>query len=149
MTQERPTLPDELEPIRLQATAAAIRAYAEITDDRNPIHIDPVFAATTAMGGVIAHGTMSLSLIWQALQRGLGDAVVATTSLDARFLAPLRCDAWVTVGGRQRADEPGTYDVWARSDTGNVIEGIARVGGMSSGPAARASHGDADPTVAG
>jgi len=38
---------------------AAILAYAEITGDFNPIHVDPAFAATTAMGGVIAHGTLS------------------------------------------------------------------------------------------
>lgn len=121
-------LPDELEPISLHATAAAIRAYADITGDFNPIHIDPGFAATTAMGGVIAHGTMSLSLIWQALQRALGDEAVAATSLEARFLAPVRCDEVVTVGGRQRPREPGVFDVWARtSDVVTVIEGVARI----------------------
>ena len=40
----------------------------------------------------------------------------------------MRCDEWVTVGGRQRVDEPGVYDVWARtSDAVTVIDGVARV----------------------
>ncbi len=49
----------------MEIDQAAINAYARITDDFNPIHTDPTFAATTPMGGVIAHGTMSLNLIWQ------------------------------------------------------------------------------------
>lgn len=120
-------LPDHLDPLTLRATAAAIRAYADLTGDRNPIHVDPAFAATTAMGGIIAHGTMSLSLLWEALARAVGPDRVARTQLEVRFLAPVRLDDLVTVGGTRRADGAGVYDVWARAGATRVIEGIARV----------------------
>lgn len=121
-------LSDSLAELSLRADRDAIRSYAELTGDMNPIHIDPVFAATTAMGGIIAHGTMSLSLIWQALAQTIGADLLGEATLDAKFLLPVRCDDVVTVGGSQRADEPGVFDVWARtSGTVTVIEGVARV----------------------
>lgn len=119
--------PMELDERHIVASAAAIRTYAELTGDMNPIHIDPVFAATTAMGGIIAHGTMSLSLIWEALASALGPQRIARTTLEARFLAPVRLDERVTVGGRERADEAGVFDVWARTPAATVIAGVARV----------------------
>lgn len=121
------TLPATLEPLSLVATAEAIRTYGELTGDLNPIHLDPAFAATTPMGGIIAHGTMSLSLIWEALARAAGPDRIARTTLDVRFLAPVRIDARVVVGGTQRADEPGTYDAWAAVGDVRVIEGVARI----------------------
>lgn len=121
-------LPDHLAELSLRADRDAIRSYAELTGDMNPIHIDPAFAATTAMGGIIAHGTMSLSLIWQALAQTIGADPLDEATLEAKFLLPVRCDDLVTVGGLQRAGEPGVYDVWARtSDTVTVIEGVARL----------------------
>jgi len=66
-----------------------ILAYAELTDDFNPLHVDPVFAATTTMGEVIAHGTMSLGLILMAAcEQALKPGVVL--ELDVRFIAPVR-----------------------------------------------------------
>ena len=56
-------LPEILQEISLRADRQAILAYAELTGDFNPIHVDPEFAAKTPMGGVIAHGTLSLNLI--------------------------------------------------------------------------------------
>lgn len=121
------SMPARLEPLTLVATADAIRAYSEITGDFNPIHIDPVFAATTPMGGIIAHGTMSLSLIWEALSRAVGPERIAKASFEARFLAPVRLDDLVTVDGVQRADQPGVFDVWARTTSTRVVEGVAHV----------------------
>ncbi|TAJ56719.1 MaoC/PaaZ C-terminal domain-containing protein, partial [Brevundimonas sp.] len=40
---------------------ARIDAFAEITEDRQFIHIDPVAAAQTPFGGTIAHGFLTLS----------------------------------------------------------------------------------------
>ncbi|WP_339932801.1 MaoC family dehydratase [uncultured Brevundimonas sp.] len=42
---------------------ARIDAFAEITEDRQFIHIDPVAAAKTPFGGTIAHGFLTLSLL--------------------------------------------------------------------------------------
>ncbi|MDF1793216.1 MAG: MaoC family dehydratase [Roseovarius sp.] len=113
-------------PADLVVTAEAIRAYAAITDDFNPIHVDPDFAATTPMKGVIAHGTMSLALIWQMLRREFGPARSGKASLEIRFTQPVR------IGDHLRAchapDDQGGFDVWVENQAGvAVIKGSARL----------------------
>ena len=44
-------------------TEDMINTFADITGDHNPIHVDPVFAATTDFGQRIAHGALSASFI--------------------------------------------------------------------------------------
>jgi acyl dehydratase len=84
-----------------------IDAFAEATDDRQFIHIDPAAAAQTPFGGTIAHGFLSLSL----LSRMAADAMLLPDTLQmavnygfgrVRFLAPVR--AGKRVRGRFRLD---------------------------------------------
>ena len=42
---------------------SSIDAFAEATGDRQWIHVDPARAATSAFGGTIAHGFLTLALI--------------------------------------------------------------------------------------
>ena len=42
---------------------AMVDAFADLTQDRYFIHIDPVRAATTQFGGTIAHGFLTLSML--------------------------------------------------------------------------------------
>ena len=115
-----------LVPVRLLVEMPAIRAYAQITGDFNPIHLDPEFAAATAMGGVIAHGTLSLNLIWQSIARTFGDAQVEGWSLEVRFARPVRAGDTVEAAGAESATHPGTFEVWVRNQDGAaVIEGTA------------------------
>jgi 3-hydroxybutyryl-CoA dehydratase len=117
-----------LEPVTLEVRMATIRAYAELTDDFNPIHLDPAFAATTPMGGIIAHGTMSMCLLYQMLERNLGAAAFGALDVDVRFLRPVREGEVITAGGMDRPDAAGAYDVWVRgSDGTDRVAGIARV----------------------
>ena len=44
-------------------TADDIRAYAELTGDKNPLHLDENYARNTRFGRVIAHGMLTASLI--------------------------------------------------------------------------------------
>jgi len=120
---QRPAI-DTLGPVTLEVTADAILAYAELTNDYNPIHLDPEFARTTAMGGVIAHGTMSLNLMWQALAQGLGDAAVLGGTLQVRFQRPVRIGQQVTARGTALPETPGAYAIWVENNEGTrVIEG--------------------------
>ena len=114
-----------LETVALLVDEAAILRYAAVSGDYNPIHIDPEFASKTEMGGVIAHGTLSLNLIWQALERTLGRGGLDTVDLDVRFRCPVRVGDRIEAGGA--LDEDGQrYRVWARNqDDINVIEGTA------------------------
>jgi acyl dehydratase len=75
---------------------ARIDAFADATEDRQFIHIDPEAAARTPFGGTIGHGFLSLSLLSRMaaeatlLPEGLTMAV--NYGLDrVRFLSPVRC----------------------------------------------------------
>lgn len=72
-----------------------IAAFAEATEDRQFIHIDPEMAAKTPFGGTIGHGFLTLSL----LSRMAAEAImvpptmrmIVNYGLDrVRFLAPVR-----------------------------------------------------------
>ncbi|THG29524.1 MaoC family dehydratase [Naasia lichenicola] len=82
-------------------TQDEVAAYAELSGDRNPIHLDPDFAAGTAFGGTIAHGYLTLSLIVPLMAEVFqvtGVGVGINYGLDRlRFPAP------VPVGSRIRA----------------------------------------------
>ncbi|MFL5330211.1 MAG: MaoC family dehydratase [Gemmataceae bacterium] len=52
---------DEWETAGRAITQADIRAFAELTGDFNPIHLNPEYAATTPFGRTIAHGLLTLS----------------------------------------------------------------------------------------
>jgi acyl dehydratase len=74
---------------------ARIDAFADATEDRQFIHVDPEAAAQTPFGGTIAHGFLTLSLLSRMgaeamlLPEGLRMAV--NYGLDrVRFLAPVK-----------------------------------------------------------
>ena len=73
----------------------AIDAFADVTQDRQFIHVDPEAAAKTPFGGTIAHGFLTLSL----LSRMAADAMLVPEGLRmavnygferVRFIAPVR-----------------------------------------------------------
>lgn len=72
-----------------------IDAFAEATEDRQFIHVDPVAAAQTPFGGTIAHGFLTLSLLSRLAAEVMlipADAkMVVNYGLDrVRFLSPVR-----------------------------------------------------------
>lgn len=122
------TLPCELAVTTLTVTPAAIEAYAHLTQDFNPIHLDPAFAARTPMGGVIAHGTMSIGLIWRALQQSLSPEDFLRVRLDVRFVKPVRLQDSLQGGGRLQNAENAIYDVWVRG----AEDGVERIVGTAT-----------------
>lgn len=44
-------------------TQSDVDRYADLSEDRNPIHIDPVAAAATPFGTTIVHGYLTLGLV--------------------------------------------------------------------------------------
>src|ERR1700692_4431794 len=46
-----------------QVTAAQVEAFAEVTGDTNPVHLDEAYAARTRFGHRIAHGMLCASYI--------------------------------------------------------------------------------------
>lgn len=47
----------------VEVTQSMIDRFADLTDDHQYIHVDPVRAAATPFGGTIAHGFLVLSLL--------------------------------------------------------------------------------------
>ena len=70
-------------------TDADIRAFAELSGDRNPIHLDDEYAATTRFGRRIAHGMLAASLISTVLGTELPGTGTVYLSQNSRFLAPV------------------------------------------------------------
>lgn len=104
-----------------------IRQYSDITQDYNPIHLDPQFAATTPMKDIIAHGTMSMNLIWASLAETLGITPEKIVHLDLRFVKAVKRGTTVTSGGEQ-GETTGSYQVWVKDEVGDtVIQGSAWV----------------------
>ena len=46
-----------------QVTADVISAFADVSGDRNPVHVDPEYAATTIFKERIAHGMLSAAYL--------------------------------------------------------------------------------------
>jgi acyl dehydratase len=101
------TLPES----SLLITHEVIRAYAELTQDFNPLHLDAEFAAGTAMGGVIAHGTLSINLVWQSITAALGDRALEQAELDIRFVKPVRAGERLVASGTRDDADPNRFAV--------------------------------------
>lgn len=68
---------------------ADIQAFAEVTGDRNPIHLDDAFAKTTRFGRRIAHGMLSASLISAVLANKLPGEGSVYLGQTLQFVAPV------------------------------------------------------------
>ena len=113
----------------ISVTAEVIRRYARLTRDENPIHLDAAFASKTAMGGIVAHGTMSAALIWQALRPQIEPGALRGLRLSIRFRKPVRIGDTVRASADASAETPNRFVVRVvRHDGETVIEGTATTG---------------------
>ena len=72
-------------------TQDGIDAYAEISGDFNPLHVDPEAAAASEFGGIIAHGPIALHAFFRAATQWLGaDALPPGSKVKVTYRAPTR-----------------------------------------------------------
>lgn len=77
-------------------TTDDIAQFAEISTDRNPVHLDAAFAAATPFKGVVTHGMLSASLISAALATKLPGPGAIYLAQTLKFKAPVRPGDHVT-----------------------------------------------------
>jgi 3-hydroxybutyryl-CoA dehydratase len=69
-------------------TDELIRAFAEVSGDYNPIHLDEEFAANTRFGQRIAHGMLSGAFISAVLGYEFQERKIVYLSQTMKFVAP-------------------------------------------------------------
>ena len=70
-------------------TDADIRAFAELSGDHNPVHLDDEYAAATRFGRRVAHGMLAASLLSAVLANELPGRGTVYLSQQLRFTAPV------------------------------------------------------------
>jgi 3-hydroxybutyryl-CoA dehydratase len=106
---------------------ADIVAFAEVTGDSNPVHLDADYAATTNFGERIAHGMLSAGYISAVLGTTLPGPGAIYLSQSLAFKRPVKIGAEVTA----RVTVTAIDDVKGRVtlDTTCLVGGKAVVGG--------------------
>ncbi len=73
-----------------EVTKADIQAFAEVSGDRNPLHLDEDYASGTMFKGCIAHGMLSAGYISKILGTQLPGPGAIYLSQTLKFKAPVR-----------------------------------------------------------
>jgi 3-hydroxybutyryl-CoA dehydratase len=117
---------------RRTVTEADIVAFAGVSGDFNPLHVDEIFAREqTPFGGRIAHGPLVLSMSYGL--RSVRDdwQILALASCDRRFRAPVFpgdtvWGVYEVLERRASRSRPGTgfvtLGVSIHSDRGEVVQ---------------------------
>jgi len=110
---------------------ARIDAFAEVTEDRQFIHIDPARAADTPFGGTIAHGYLTLSMLSRLFETAEIPFPPVRASLNygfdkVRFLTPVRAGARIRARFTLQGVEERPGGLLLRLATKVEIEGESR-----------------------
>lgn len=112
-------------------TQEQINQYAEVSDDRNPLHIDQEFAKTTTFKGTIAHGLLSAAFLNEMMVKYFGTYWETTGDISITFLYPVRPgDTIKTKGKIINIDTTGRVTIelqCVNQDNKKVIVGQAYV----------------------
>ena len=104
-------------------TAKMIEAFAEVSGDDNPLHLDEIYAAETAFGERIAHGMLSAGFISAVIGAKLPGYGSIYISQSLRFKRPVRIGDEVVV----EVEITGLDDAKARAS----LSTVCKVGGKT------------------
>jgi acyl dehydratase len=131
----RPAEParEQIPPLTKHVTQEQINAYAEVSGDHNPIHVNPEVARAVGLDGTIAHGMLSMAFLGQMLTDWLASRETSTgwvARLRVRFQGMVRPGDTLTCRGALGEPEDGRQrlEVWvANQDGERVLSGDAEV----------------------
>ena len=111
--------------------AGDIEAFAAVSGDVNPVHLDDVYAKATPFGGRIAHGMLSAAYISAVLGNRLPGPGAIYLSQSLRFRRPVKIGdpvtAKVTVKALDAAKGHATLETVCLVGGKTVVDGEALV----------------------
>ncbi len=112
-------------------TDRMIELFAEVSSDRNPVHLDESYARDTIFEGRIAHGMLTAGLISAVIGEQLPGHGAVYLGQTLKFMAPVRpgdrVTATVTVTAMDIARRRVTLDCACRVGDRVVLKGEALV----------------------
>lgn len=112
-------------------TDRMIELFAEVSSDRNPVHLDDSYARDTIFEGRIAHGMLTAGLISAVIGEQLPGHGTVYLGQTLKFMAPVRpgdrVTATVTVSAMDHAKRRVTLDCACRVGDRVVLKGEALV----------------------
>ena len=117
--------------LRKQLTDRDIELFAEVSTDRNPVHLDDDYARDTIFEGRIAHGMLTAGLISAVIGEQLPGHGTVYLGQSLKFMAPVRpgdvVEAEVTVLTIDHARRRVTLDCRCLVGDTVVLKGEALV----------------------
>jgi 3-oxoacyl-[acyl-carrier protein] reductase len=113
-------------------TAESVTAFAELTGDDNPVHVDDLYAARSGLGSRVVHGMLTASYVSTLIGTVLPGPGALWLSERFNFRAPVRVNDSIHVEARIRHISRGTgvivLDVSVQDQHGTVVlDGEAHV----------------------
>lgn len=106
--------------MRRRFTQADIDRYADLSGDRNPLHVDPAFAASTRFGTTIAHGLFVAGYAAQDLAPSAPDGGFVPYTVEVIFVRPVPCGSEMAVVEAAPGDG-GQREVHAQVDGATAV----------------------------
>lgn len=110
--------------VSVKITDQMVRQFAELSGDRNPIHLDEEHAKKTRFGRRIAHGMISGAIISRALAMELGSGGIYL-SQTLKFLKPVFIDETIhvelTVTHLREEKGIATVETLVTKDNGDLV----------------------------
>jgi 3-hydroxybutyryl-CoA dehydratase len=117
--------------LRKTVTDADIEMFAQVSTDRNPVHLDDAYARDTIFEGRIAHGMLTAGLISAVIGEQLPGHGTVYMGQTLKFLGPVRPGdmvlAEVEVTGIDHAKRRVQLDCRCTVDGKKVLAGEATV----------------------
>ncbi len=109
-------------------------SFAEVSGDKNPLHLDDEYAKNTMFKGRIAHGMIGAGIISAAIGMGMPGVGTTYLSQDLKFKKAVRIDDTLTVElevteikEKEKFDIATMTTTCKNQDGEVVIEGVATV----------------------